>query len=192
MKFLNDRRVAWVALVVIALASILGFGGHSLARERGAVEAVFNDGTDVSVGKHMLSMDAYLDHCAEYADILVREYRMHAQEDTEALTQVEELAKVIGNGTDYDARYTAYVAFQENVEALYVDFSALGLDDAQAKNFTDAYTNIREGEADKIKRDGYHDAAKAFNATLSGFPAGLIAKATGVKAMNTFDGEAVR
>jgi len=105
---------------------------------------------------------------------------------------VEKDGSVYINGADYDARYTAYVAFQENVEALYVDFSALGLDDAQAKDFIDAYRNIREGEADKIKRDGYHDAARAFNATLSGFPAGLIAKATGVKAMNTFDGEAVR
>ena len=192
MRVLSDRRVAWVVLVVVALTSLVGFGGRALRQERSVVEAVFNDGTDTSVGAHLLSMDAYLDHCADYAAILLREYRTHASEDTDAVLQVEQLAAVIGAGSDYDARYTAYLAFQENVEALYVDFKALNLTEAESKAFMDAYDNIRLDETDKLRRDGYHDIARAFNATLKSFPASVIAKLSGVRTMNTFDGDAVR
>lgn len=192
MKLLNNRRFAAVVLVVVALGSIFGFGGSSLANQRRQVEAVFNDGTDPSLGAHVLSMDAYLDNSAEYAGNMVHEYRKYATQDSESVSQLEQLAGVIGNGSDYDARYTAYVAFLEKVEALYSEFNALGVSEDEARSFNSAYRNIVNDENDKIKRDGYHQAAEGFNAVLKGFPASLIGKVLGVKAMNTFDGEAVR
>ena len=192
MKWLSNRRVACAVLVIAVLGSVFGFGGTELSKQRAEVERVFNDGVDTSFGAHQLSMDAYLDHSADYAGIMVREYRLNSAEDTDSVRQVEQLASVIGNGADYDARYTAYVAFLENVEALNIDFSRLKLDEDATQTFHRAYTDIIEDEADKLRRDGYHEIAAEYNRTLRGFPANLIGNVTGVRTMNTFDGEASR
>ena len=186
MKLLKNRKFAAAILVVCVLGSIFGFGGKYLAGQRGNVVKIFNDGTDTSAGEHVFSMDAYLDKCADYAAIMAREYKLHGDAQSDALSRVETLASSISDGNDYVARSEAYRQFLTAVDDLYVEFKALGLSADESKAFEDAHTNILEDQADKIKRDGYHAAAESFNAELGSFPAGIVSKLLGIGSMGPF------
>lgn len=184
MKLLNNRRFALAVLVVCVLGSVIGLGGAHLAGQRRDVLRIFNDGIDPSFAVRF-SMDAYLENSAEYALSMAEEYRLHVDADDTAATEVIELAAMIGDGEDLDARYDAYKALCMKVEGLYTGFHGANVPENDGVLFDHAYSNFK-GENSKIGYDEFHTVAEAFNATLEGFPAGLIGKLVGAEPVNAF------
>lgn len=184
MKLLNNRKFAWAVLVLCVLGSVVGFGGGSLAAQRSRAVSVFNEGVDTSFAVRF-SMDAYLENCAGYARTMAEEHRLHVDQDDETAAHVLELAKLIGDGDDLDARYDAYQELCAAVEALYTDFHAASIAESDRAIFKNAYSNF-QGEVSKLKYDDYHALAEKFNQARSGFPSGAICTLLGIDPLNTF------
>lgn len=184
MKLLNNRKIAWVVLIVCVFGSIFGFGGGSLAGRRREVLRVFNDGIDDSFAVRF-SMDAYLENCAGYARTMAEEYRLHVNTEDDTASAVLELASMIGDGDDLDSRSGAYRALCSEIESLYTEFHVAEMSDEDRALFKNAYSNF-QGEVSKIKFDDYHSLAGKFNRSLEGFPAGIVGKLLGIDLLDTF------
>lgn len=185
MRFTENRKLAFAVLALCVLVSLFGFGGMGLARERGKVLTVFDRGADTSLSVRS-SMDAYLDSCAEEAQLMASEAELHlgASQKTEKVAQ---LAAVVAD-SEMNARYEAYTDLKAAVENLYSDMLTQYTEaDKEAKNFLNAYHNF-QGKSDKIKHDEYHGLAADYNSLIDSFPGGIVAGVVGQGALNTFGG----
>ena len=184
MKFLNNRKIAWLVLAVTIAASIAGFGGASLASQRSSAVRVFNDGIDTSFAVRF-SMDAYLDNCAEYARTMAEEYRLHVDTGSAFAKGISELAGRVESGDDIADRRKAYQTLCSEIETLYTDFHAAVVAEEDQGIFKNAYANF-QGEVNKIKYDAYHSLASEYNAAASGFPASALGALFGLEPLDTF------
>ena len=185
MRFTENRKLACVVLAVCVLLSIFAFGGGALARERGKVLKVFNEGTDTTLAARY-SMDAYLDSAAEYAQIMASEASLHLG-DSEVSENVAASAATLANdAAGLDARYSAYVALKSDVDKLY-NAMKTGVSESDFTDFKLAYDDFW-GQDDLLGRDDYPKYAKAYNGLISGFPGSLVAKLLGQGALSTFGG----
>lgn len=184
MRFSENRTIAWVVLAASVLVSVFGFGGMALSRERSAVLAVYDRGTDATLSTRH-SVDAYLDDAAENARLMASEARLHIG-DTPAGSSVEELAGKVADQADTNARYEAYSSLKVEVDKLY-DAVYAKVTGTDFTNFKVAYDNFWE-DVNKIKYDDYCKQAAQYNDRISGFPAGIVAGLTGQGALNTFGG----
>lgn len=184
MKVLSNRKVAWAVLVVCVLTSIIGLGGGSLAADRKDAMRVFNDGIDDSFAVRF-SMDAYLENCASYTEIMAQEYRLHVDRNSDLAANVLEIASLIGDGDDLDNRSSSYKALCHAIENLYTDFHAANVSKKDGELFDNAYANF-QGEISKLKFDDYHAIAEKFNRSLDVFPANAVAALLGIDDLNTF------
>ncbi len=184
MKLLSNRKFAWLILAICVVVSIVGLGGGSLAAQRRDVLDVFNDGIDDSLAVRF-SMDAYLENCASYANIMAEEYRLRVDMEDALAGKILEMSAMLADSDDLDERYTIYVTLTRNVESLYTQFfSTISPEDDHAE-FSHAYQNY-QGEVSKISYDEYHALAEKFNDSLEGFPANLIAGLLGIDELNPF------
>ena len=185
LRFDENRKLAWVVLAACVLVSLLALGGGALARERGKVLKVFDEGTDPTLPVRY-SMDAYLDSAAEYAQVMASEAEIHlgqSQLTEDVSAEATDLAK---DALGLDARCEAYTALTAHVEKLYSNMKA-NVSDADFRDFKLAYDNFF-GQVDMLSRDDYHALAKSYNALISGFPGGVIAGILGQGTLNTFGG----
>ena len=183
MRLSENRPLAWAVLAACVLGSVVGLGGAGLARERDKVERVFYSGTDAEATARS-SMDAYLDRAAECVQIMSSELQLRLGEDNQTAGAM--LALMDGfAGDDLDVRYEAYTQLQRLSDEAYNAMYAAELTDAQRTNFKHAYDDF--WGADKYVRiDPYRAMASEFNASLSGFPAGIVADLMGVGELNSF------
>lgn len=184
MKLITNRKFAWAVLAVCVAASIIGFGGGSLAAQRRSAVRVFNDGIDTSFAVRF-SMDAYLESCAGYARTMAEEYRLHVDKDSSQAADVLSAAAQIGDGEDLDARFGAYKSLCSQIDALYTDFFGAELSEENRTVFKKAYSNF-QGEVSKIKYDEYHALAAKYNSTIEGFPASMVSMLLGLDVLNEF------
>lgn len=185
MRFSENRKIAWVVLAACVLVSVFGFGGLGLARERGKVLKVFDEGADTSLSVRS-SMDAYLDGAAEAAQLMASEAALHAKGSAAIDAVSQSAAALADDSQSLDARDAAYTALKTDVDKLYnAMYEAAKGDDF--KNFKVAYDDFW-GYDDLIKHDEYHGLARAYNALAGGFPGSVVAALTGQGAMNTFGG----
>ena len=184
MRLDENRKIAWVVLVVCVLLSVFAFGGAALGRERRKVMKVFNDGSDASLATRH-SMDAYLDSAAESAQLMVSEAELHM--DASALIDnVAQLAQTVASEADTDKRYEAYSSLKTAVDKLYNAMYEAAKGDAFT-NFKVAYDDFW-GYDDMIRHDEYSKLAAGYNGLVSGFPGALVAGVTGQGQLNTFGG----
>lgn len=184
MKLWENRRIAAVVLAVCVLGSVVGLGGGSLARARADALRVFEEGSDPSLSVRF-SMDAYLEDCAEYARVLAEEFRLHAGGEGESAARALELAGAVASDGDLSARHDAYVELCSAVDALYTDFYAQAPSEEEARAFQVAYLDF-QSEVDMLEYDDYHAMARAYNRSLEGFPASVVAKLLGLGALDPF------
>lgn len=184
MNFLQNRKIAWVVLAMSVLTSVVGMGGGSLAAQRSEAVRIFNDGIDDSFAVRF-SMDAYLENCAEYARTMAEEYRLRASGNNDVAAEILDLALIIGDGEDFDNRYSAYKLLCAKVESLYTDFFAEDVSKSDAELFSKAYSNF-QGEVSKLAYDEYHVLAQKFNRERDGFPANAIAALLRIEPLNPF------
>ena len=97
----------------------------------------------------------------------------------------DELADIAGGDGDIDARYAAYAELCTAVESLYTNFYAAGISEEDAVSFRGAYLNF-QGEVNKIEYDDYRAMARAYNRSLEGFPASIVAGLFGLGELNPF------
>ena len=182
MRCVENRALAWVVLVVCALASILLLGGGALRNERYDVLVVFSEGTDTSLSTQH-SMDAYLDRAAERANMLC-EQAVKLKADDQLIAAVRESADAVLKLSELEVRHQAYAELTPKVEALYTALERDNLESA----LVDAKLAYRDFKSavSLIQNDQYPVLAKRFNEKLMGFPAALIAKLNGVEPLNTF------
>lgn len=184
MGFTENRKVAFAVLAVCVLISVIGFGGMGLARERGRVLTVYDRGTDASMSTRH-SMDAYLDHSAEAAQLMVSEAGLHI-DNAQVMDNVSSLAEQVAKETDVAARYAAYTDLKTAVDKLY-DAVYKAVQGDGFKNFKVAYDDFR-GYDDMIRHDDYHKLAADYNALASGFPGGIVGSITGQGKLHPFEG----
>lgn len=185
MRLDENRKIAWVVLVVCVLVSLFGLGGGALGREYNKVMKVFNDGVDTSLSTRH-SMDAYLDSAAESVSIMANEAEIHLGQSEQGKVALSD-SELIGNDqAPLSIRYDAYTDLKGQVEKLYNSiYTAVGKD--EFKNFKLAYDDFW-GYDDLIKRDGYHKLAKDYNDLISGFPGSAVAGIIRKGKLETFGG----
>ena len=185
MKWYENRALAWVALALCVAVSVVGLGGMYLSRTREHALRVFTDGADPSQPvRH--SMDAYLDHAAEAAQIMASEAALHLGDSQLARDAGDEAAELARDENGPAARYSTYAQLKGHVEQLYNDmYTAVGSDEFH--NFKLAYDDFW-GDDDLIRRDPYPALARSYNRLIAGFPASVAAALTGGGALETFGG----
>lgn len=184
MRFTENRKIAFVVLAVCVVVSLFGFGGMSLARERGKVLTVYDRGVDASSSTRE-SLDAYLDAAAEEAGVMALEADLYL--DSAQLTDsVSALAEQMAKETNIDARYDQYTQLKTQVDKLYNGLYGK-VSDSEFVNFKHAYDDFW-GYTDLIERNPYSKLAYGYNQLASGFPGGLVAGLTGNGALSTFGG----
>lgn len=184
MKWHENRALAWVALALCVAVSLFGLGGLSLRRARGQALDVFVAGTDPAQPvRH--SMDAYLAAAAESARIMAAEAELLGA-DAALCEGVVGASAVVGDAAaDPSDRWSAYVSLKDDADRLY---NAAHTDDKAAfAAFKLAYDDFW-GDDDLIRHDGYPAIARSYNRLIAGFPARLVALATGCGALETFGG----
>ena len=184
MKLINNRKFAWAVLTVCIAASIIGFGGGSLASQRRDAVRIFNEGIDTSFAVRF-SMDAYLENCAAYAETMAQEYRLLVDKDSSLAASVREVASIIINDNAIDNLSNSYHSLCEQVKTLYIDFHNADVAEADRAIFDNAYSNF-QGEVSKIKYDEYHALAAEFNNACQGFPARTVSKLLGLDPLSDF------
>ena len=185
MRLSENRPLAWVVLIACALGSVVGLGGAGLARERSRVERAFYDGVEQSDATARSSMDAYLDRAAECVQIMASEIQLYFGSQDATAAEMMELLGKFGDDSGIDARYEAYIRLQQLSDAAYNTVYASGMTDAERVNFKRAYDDF--WGCDKyVRMDPYRELASAFNNSLSGFPAGMVADLMGVDEISSF------
>lgn len=185
MKLSENRKLAWVVLAVAVIVSVFGLGGAKLAREQEALIEQFYEGTDADTTREC--MDAYLDRALDCAQVMASEAKLRLGADNATAARVDEAIASFGDDDTLDERYGAYTTLQGLSDELYNRFFDGSVAEAERVNFKRAYDDF--WGADKyIQRDPYRKAARNFNDSLRGFPAGLVAGLWGIDALNTFGG----
>jgi len=180
MRFIENRRIAWVVLVVCILCSIVLLGGGGLSAARKDAEVMFLSGEYATGVRY--SMDAYLDNSSASARMLAETARLHL-DDEAAIDAVFTAADALEESDDINARYPLYKDLSASVESLYAQLIAAG-----AEEETDVLISYGDfkGAADRMERDPYHELAQKFNKDLSSFPANLIGSLFGVEKLDTY------
>ncbi len=197
MRFSENRTIAWVVLAVCVLTSVFGFGGMGLARERGKVLDVYENGTHKAGESDSAreSVDAYLDDAAESARLAASEARISLGENAR-IDAVFELSEKLATEKSLDARYETYLSIQNKLDDVYdLLMTELHLqseeeltENAKSKKFMTEYYHFRQS-INKVKYDDYAKYAYAYNSLIKGFPGSVVAAITGQGAMNTFGGK---
>lgn len=185
MRFVENRRIAKIVLAVCIVSSIFFLGGGGLYAGRQEVLNVFDEGTDTTLSARH-SMDAYLDACAEKAEVLASEAAVHMA-SSETAAAVLDGAKALAAAETISERYAAYIPLKSSVEALYSEVGALSVSAQQMATMKIAYYDFK-GAVNKIDNDQYSTIARGFNKKISAFPANIIASLLGVELVDTFGG----
>ena len=181
MRFSENRRLAWIVLLACVLGSIVLLGAGSLKSERKELVKIFTNGTDSS-SPTRYSMDAYLDKCAESAQLLAESASVYL--DDASIAAVKEQAVALNAADGPDGRYAVYQQLVSSVNSLYT-----ALDKAGKTEETDVLLSYGDfkGAKDRLERDeDYRKLAQEFNEDLGSFPASLIGGVLGVKPLDTF------
>ncbi len=185
MRLTENRRLAWIVLVVCIVGSVVGLGGAGLARERGHLEEVFYNGASQEGRTGRNSMDAYLDRSAECVQVMMYEGKLLLGEENAIALEMEQVWADFADNENLDERYAAYTRLQSLSDQLYNAIYAEELTDAQRVNFKRAYDDFW-GSDKYIRLDPYRKQAADFNNHLKKFPANLVAGLYGVSSMNSF------
>jgi LemA protein len=179
-KFTENRALARAVLIAVIAFSILISGSSRLRGERSLVsdtytapqgiytdlaaraEAAYNL-CDAAKGYHAVS-EASINSVSEARGSL-----LEALKDTEAC----------GKHSQADA------SLDNAAAQLYSALSAAGLNDADASFARKQYAEFT-GRAATIARNEYNESARAYNAKLRKFPAGLIGTVSGVKPLELY------
>jgi len=180
VKFLENRRVAWLALVACAALSVFGLGGVKMSSERAAVQSVFTNGSDASDSLH--SMRAYLLRAAKAASVMAQEGTVYLGDDNAECARVAELAEAL---LSEEEGSEAYEQLSGAVENLYTALEKAKLTDEQFVNAKGAYRDFQDA-ASLIKHDDYHALAAEYNDRTDGFPASVIRGMYGLDAFGTY------
>ena len=186
MRFSENHKIAVVVLVVCILVSVVGFGGIGLARERGKVLAVFEEGVEKGLSTRY-SVDAYLGSARDSARLMASEAQLLKVSDPLVQNVSGPAEQIADASLSLDARYSAYESLKSAVEALYNAAMDASKQAGSFENFKFAYDDFW-GYDDMIDGDEYHQMARDYNKLASGFPAGLVASITGQGKLNTFGG----
>ena len=182
MRFSENRRIAWIVLLACVVGSIVLLGAGSLRSERQALEKIFTNGTD-SASATRYSMDAYLDKCAESAQLLAESASVYLDDDA-AIDAVKEQAASLNAIDGPDGRYSVYQQLTASVNSLYTALEKAGK--TQETDVLLSYGDFK-GACDRLERDeDYRKLAQEFNSDLGSFPASLIGGVFGVKELDTF------
>lgn len=184
MRFSENRKLAFVVLVLCIVLSVFGLGGIGIAREYQYAMDIFNNGSDEFLLSVRHSIDAYLEFSAVAVSVMTSEGERIIGENA-LLTEMNCLADQIGDGEDLDARFAAYTDLKGKTDQLYNLMY-----DAAGDAFTDfklAYDDFW-GYENMIKFDDYHKVARDYNKLAGGFPGKIVAKIFGLGKLNTFGG----
>ena len=186
MRFVENRRLAWIVLAACVVLSIFGLGGLGLRNEYDRLMDVFYEGSETD-GTVRYSMDAYLDRAAECAQVMASEAQLYLGNDNQTAGRMLDTLADFGDDDDLDIRYAAYQQLQKDSDQLYNAMYAADLGDDQRVNFKTAYDDFW-GSDKYIRKDPYRAMASEFNDDLRGFPANIAAGIHGVGELNSFGG----
>lgn len=193
MRFSENRKVAFVVLVVCVLVSIFGLGAIGLARERGNALKVYDRGSNANASTRQ-SVSAYLDEAAENARLAASAAQIQFGEDRR-IDAVTELAEKLAGESSLQGRSESVKALENRMDDLFTYIASdLQLEEESAlwsnpksKDFMLAYSDFRQA-VNKINYDDYPKLAAKYNDLISGIPGGIVASLTGQGPLATFGG----
>ena len=176
MKFSENRRIAWLVLVVCVVVTVVGFGGGGIRNECAGAKAAFYDGG----GDAYFSLDSYINRRAEYAGKLAALAQANGL-DSALVRALDDAASRSRDAQDVNEKLLANRDMADAADKLYAliaaDKSVSETDKRDAKLL---YADLTDA-AGKMKNDAYFREAERYNAVLEGFPASLLSKLFGLE-----------
>ena len=176
MKFSENRRIAWLVLVVCVVVTVVGFGGGGIRNEYADAKAAFYAGG----GDAYFSLDSYISRRVEYANKLSA-LAMANGLNEELVQALEDAASRSENAEDVNEKLIANSDMTDAADKLYALISAdTSVSESDRRDAKLLYADLTDA-AGKMKNDAYFVEAKQYNAVLEGFPASILSKLFGLE-----------
>ena len=178
----RKRPAAALALVVLALVSVLGIGGAKLNTKYNQVQAIYS-----ASNEHGQSMENDLSLRADAAANLIRLCGQALGEDTPSV-QAAQQALDAWNATDAGHpadQFAANTALGSTVEIMYGEVVDAG---KSTQSIESQHTEFLSRQDIILRTAGneYNPAAEEYNKTLSAFPANVIGALWGIGEVEMF------
>ena len=182
MKLFRKNSVAVLVFVLSVVLSILISGHLQLAKEADRVLDVFYEGERGDGLSIYSDLKDLVDASREIVS-LSQKVMDPATEELVALNKAISEFQSAETPQEYYAVYERIVSQIDDVSALFVVYCE---DDSQMKMF-EAKAAVFASKMNTIGYDPYNSYVREYEKLLKNFPAGLIAKITGVQEVNAFE-----
>ena len=172
---------ARVIAVALALAAVFGLGGAKLAAYHSSVEAQYTQGVrgdGMGIASDLQARGNAAANIITLGEALLGENDplvLNARAALDAL-QAESMPS---------AQYAANLQLGVAVDALYQQLTAVAAGQGKGETLSTPWSEFLSRQS-IIEHDGYNEAARRYNDTVSGFPAGLIGALWGVQEVELF------
>lgn len=177
MRFSENLLIARIVLAVAIVIALVFGGGGALMDQRQAVSEQFSASSE--------SISAELNEMRSNAVVLASIAGKYKTADKSFIDALNAAVAALDGAEDPAAKHQASLTLDSAVEALYSHLTGLQLGEMDAQDARYAYKNFTSAQL-RITHDGYNEAAAQFNRELSKFPAGLLGKLRGVRALSLF------
>ncbi|MEA4824972.1 MAG: hypothetical protein VB111_12810 [Clostridiaceae bacterium] len=181
MKFLYNRKLAVIILVICIVGTILVGGGRSLERYRDTQGQLFYNGTTGDGNSIASDLRARCEAGHNLITVAKRYMDANAAEIkalSDSITTLENAATV---REAFDANYDLTLS----ADHLYSVLNNTALSDADKKLVSGQFTELTSRNQ-TISHDGYNTVAVEFNDLLGRFPTSVIAMANGIVPLELF------
>lgn len=183
VKFKENRTIAWIVLACVVLICISQSGGAGLRSLRRTAVDTFHNGVNNDGLSIYNDLQKRVDCAYNLASIADR----YDNIPQNFIDEVEQAALSMESDGDSDIVGLKVDNNKLNraVEDLYTELENTELSQADSTFALGQYKEFTSRGL-TITRDGYNSRAEEFNAVLDNFPASLVAKLSGVKALELF------
>ncbi|MDO4547937.1 MAG: LemA family protein [Clostridia bacterium] len=182
MKFAENRKLAWIVLVVCVLFSLSFSSERALANLRLQVETVFVSGAH----NDGLCINNDLKERAENAYNIASTASNYSAVDSALVQAARDASNALASAETISEKYAANVACQKAVEDLYTAVENTTISETDRSFILNQYKEF-QSRADTIKRDHYNQRAMEYNSVLDQFPANLLARLARIDKLELFD-----
>jgi len=182
MKLLRKNSVAVVIFVITVILSILASGHIALSKEAKKVEDIFYNG-ERGDG---LSIYSDLKDMVDTSRNILSLTQKVADASSSELTQLNQIIIDFQSAQTPDECYQIYQRLLisiDDVSTLFVIYC----DDEDLNRRFEGYASVFASKMNTIGYDPYNRYVREYRQKLDAFPAGLIAKLTGVREVSAFE-----
>ena len=182
MKLFKKNSVAVIVFALTVILSILLSGHAALVKEANKVEDIFYNGERGDGLSIYSDLKDLVDTSRNILSLCQKVTDASAQELTE-LNQVISDYQSAQTPSEYYQIYSRLISCIDDASALFVIYC----EDDTLMNMFEKYASVFSSKMNTISYDPYNRYVREYEKTLENFPAGLIAKLTGVMEVSAFE-----